>query len=400
MIFRDKKPHPSGRSKREDETLGPAGLVIAPTPVPTSGSALHRHLSQLLEKKPSTGELFPELDGVRGLAVLLVLASHTNLFHLRGTGAVGVWLFFVLSSFLLTRIMRRRLPGSLGVRELCMYIVRRIARVIPTYYVVLAIVTLVDAKPLDWFLRHCVFLLADGHFWSIPQEELFYVFLPLLIAPLYLLDRFLKVPAVVSALILMGLGIKLGFPFFLLPANGSYSSFYLSIFLTGFFLAHLWEAGWFQGLVRSDRIRPVANALGVFALGSFALASPEVLAAIKRATGASFEPAYWGWTYSQRFAVVSAILLVTSLTPGAWTHRLFSSFSFRLLGVLSFGIYLVHYRILGALVHSGWFSNAPLLFLTTLACSIVAALLLELVIEGPAMRIGKALNQKIAKPHP
>jgi len=368
-----------------------------PSCAPNRESRLRRHLSRLLEKKPSTGELFPALDGVRGLAVLLVLASHTNLFHLRGTGAVGVWLFFVLSSFLLTRIMRCRLPGSLGARELCMYIVRRIARVIPPYYVVLAIVALVDHKPLDWFFRHCVFLLADGHFWSIPQEELFYVLLPLLIAAVYLLDRFIKVPVALSAALLLWLGIQKGFPFFMLPANGSYSSFYVSIFLTGFFIAHLWEAGWFLKLVRSNRFRIVANVLGVTALGSFVLSSLEILTAIKQATGWSFEPAYWGWTYSQRFAVVSAILLVSTLTPGSWTHHLFSSAPFRLLGVLSFSIYLVHYRILGALNHSGWFSDATLLFFATLVCSTLAALLLELIVEGPAMRIGKTLNQKIAK---
>ena len=57
----------------------------------------------------------PALDGLRGLAILLVVASHLSLPVFHFAGAVGVTLFFVLSGYLITGILTRQADSG-GVR--------------------------------------------------------------------------------------------------------------------------------------------------------------------------------------------------------------------------------------------------------------------------------------------
>ncbi|MCG8591682.1 MAG: hypothetical protein MJE66_20480, partial [Proteobacteria bacterium] len=60
-------------------------------------------LRDVVEKRPAEGTNLDALDGIRGVAVLIVVASHTDGLGLEGHGGAGVWLFFGLSAFLLTR---------------------------------------------------------------------------------------------------------------------------------------------------------------------------------------------------------------------------------------------------------------------------------------------------------
>jgi peptidoglycan/LPS O-acetylase OafA/YrhL len=65
----------------------------------------HRHVQP--PSQSATLRYIPGLDGIRGLAVLDVVIDHTGLGLLPG-GYVGVDVFFVLSGFLITRILVRR----------------------------------------------------------------------------------------------------------------------------------------------------------------------------------------------------------------------------------------------------------------------------------------------------
>jgi peptidoglycan/LPS O-acetylase OafA/YrhL len=140
----------------------------------------------------------PELDGLRAVAVLAVV-----LYHLHGPqapilgGFLGVDLFFVLSGFLITRLLledhRRR--GSISLRS---FYRRRMARLFPALAVVLAFVTL-DAVtigsggPRTQLLAGVAatigysanWLWGTGHafgtldaMWSLSVEEQFYVVWP------------------------------------------------------------------------------------------------------------------------------------------------------------------------------------------------------------------------------
>lgn len=152
----------------------------------------------------------PALDGIRGIAILGVLAVHTagrvipaNLAEriycaIAGFGSLGVDVFFVLSGFLITGILMNTKNDERYFRN---FIVRRALRIFPLYYGVLALVFLVSripalAGPVVWKIH-----LAEpwawtylfnfymgrigqwtvpfiGHFWSLAIEEQFYLLWP------------------------------------------------------------------------------------------------------------------------------------------------------------------------------------------------------------------------------
>jgi peptidoglycan/LPS O-acetylase OafA/YrhL len=156
------------------------------------------------------------LDGVRGLAILLVLVYHFTLgmrssdlisrlfLKLMAIGWCGVDLFFVLSGFLITGILIDAKESPHRFRN---FYARRALRIFPLYYgiliVTLVFLPLVTGRPealaaLDdagiWLWAYGANVLASlrdawfplGHFWSLAVEEHFYIFWP---AVVLLCDR-------------------------------------------------------------------------------------------------------------------------------------------------------------------------------------------------------------------
>ena len=148
-------------------------------------------------------------DGVRALALIAVFFQHyTHFGAAYSTGGYGVWTFFVLSGFLIVRILageRGRIEAGETSRgsALRRFFWRRTLRIFPIYYLVLALFTVMTA--LHWVADftwpaagwHAVYLsniyFANvaghwvgrfGHFWSLAIEEQFY----LLAAPAILLS--------------------------------------------------------------------------------------------------------------------------------------------------------------------------------------------------------------------
>src|SRR5690242_16250050 len=91
---------------------------------------------------PGAEKYSPALDGVRGLAVLAVVAFHSRESWFPG-GFVGVDIFFVLSGFLITRILiaERRRTGTVSFRR---FYIRRGLRLLPALVVVCILVTAAD----------------------------------------------------------------------------------------------------------------------------------------------------------------------------------------------------------------------------------------------------------------
>lgn len=142
----------------------------------------------------------PELDGFRGLAVLLVIIGRYLEFrgwnaHVRSLAQsaahLGVLLFFVLSGFLITGLLyrERSLTGSLDFKR---FYIRRALRLLPALLLFLSTVTLLmsfglitDVSKTE--LLVCLFYLRNifghslsiGHLWSLSLEEQFYLVWPL-----------------------------------------------------------------------------------------------------------------------------------------------------------------------------------------------------------------------------
>ena len=156
----------------------------------------------------------PALDGVRGLAVLMVLVFHfvgamapSNMIErvivrVTNYGSFGVELFFVLSGFLITGILYDSWHKPNYFRN---FYARRSLRIFPLYYGVLVLVFfvaplipilrgeelsyLVDRQAWAWLYGINIYLAKEGswsfsyieHFWSLAIEEHFYLFWPLVV---------------------------------------------------------------------------------------------------------------------------------------------------------------------------------------------------------------------------
>ncbi len=172
---------------------------------------------QVTGKRQSSAAYIPALDGVRGVAILLVLTCHwvQSIFSLpihgylsaaaipmAFIGHTGVDLFFVLSGFLITRILLGARSNPSGIKN---FLIRRALRIFPLYYLVLFIVlVLVPAdirhhqlrmNPNDtglvWLwvygsnfadiFHHDWLYGALDHFWSLSVEEHFYWIWPIVV---------------------------------------------------------------------------------------------------------------------------------------------------------------------------------------------------------------------------
>ncbi len=139
-------------------------------------------------------DVIPQLDGLRALAVLLVLWEHLP-DNLLGRplklaalalqpGYFGVDLFFVLSGFLITRILLFNRENGVSLKD---FMIRRMARIFPVYYALLAILSVFAFGPyLIWcatYLSNFAFSFDRSpnpmrHTWSLCVEEHFYLVWP------------------------------------------------------------------------------------------------------------------------------------------------------------------------------------------------------------------------------
>jgi peptidoglycan/LPS O-acetylase OafA/YrhL len=159
----------------------------------------------------SSSRHYPELDGIRGLALLFVLVFHLSLDgpknsfqYIADLGWCGVDLFFVLSGFLITGILIDAKGSDRYFRE---FFERRLRRIAPLYYVTVAVIfwfalplarrlgspapwTAIPSGEQIWFWLplanlHSAFGFFQGepigHFWSLAVEEQFYLVWPLVI---------------------------------------------------------------------------------------------------------------------------------------------------------------------------------------------------------------------------
>lgn len=321
------------------------------------------------------------LDGLRGLAVLVVLGSHFSNAGLlpspglSGSGKLGVYLFFALSAFLLTRILLRRPPaGFADARLWADYALRRVLRIWPLYLVVLLaswVATLAGIEAWHYrmqtpaLLRHLALLEGRSVLWSIPVEFKYYLWLPLVaLALAWMAARrwpwWAEAGVVVAALALA----TLVWPPVQAQANDVRLGPYLAIFLCGAYAARL-----DQRFAQQRRGGPAwERAWGLLAALALVAAVLMVPAGWAIATGAPFDPQRTHRWFLAAGVAWSALLLAVLHGP-AWLRAVFSSRPMRWAGVVSFSAYLWHMPVLDALRHAGWtgFPGAVLLALAAVA---------------------------------
>lgn len=145
---------------------------------------------------PKQMPYLPQLDGVRAVAILIVFVAHCGYGHLV-PGGFGVTVFFFLSGYLITTLLRieRANAGSVSLQA---FYLRRALRILPPMYLTLAITGgLYAAGLLDWMPVETAAILGQATFltnypglfdteavlpvplWSLAIEEHFYLIFPL-----------------------------------------------------------------------------------------------------------------------------------------------------------------------------------------------------------------------------
>lgn len=206
----------------------------------------------------------PDIEGMRAIAIGLVLVYHAGVRQLPG-GFVGVDVFFVISGFLITSLLVRELEST-GRISLSRFYARRAKRLLPATGLVLvatAILTWWTVSAVDWrafgmdivsaalyivnwrladrsvdYLAEDVGASPVQHFWSLAVEEQFYIVWPLLIVALaWWLRRHgrLRLRPVLTAGILAVIVPSLAYSVYL-TANSPATAFFVTP-------TRLWELG-------------------------------------------------------------------------------------------------------------------------------------------------------------
>jgi peptidoglycan/LPS O-acetylase OafA/YrhL len=348
-----------------------------------------------------SGFFIPSLDGLRGLAVLLVFFYHA-LPAWPLPGGLGVTVFFFLSGFLITTLLRREIEASRTIGFWNFYL-RRALRILPLFYLVLVVTGLFKLwlEPEGLNVRAMIAIGAHlGNYWGILQgwggmpaasrvvwslaiEEHFYLLFPafLLILTRVFTDRRRQALAVVAlCAIVLTWRCYLVWHLHVPRVRVSIASdTRIDSILFGCALA-LW------GNPILDRTRISARTwLGIFLPLSLTTISICFLGRLSIAFGETVR-------YSLESVALIPIFVTAVRYPSALPFRWLNGPTMTYFGSRSYSLYLIHLGVLGSLSRLGTptFLLAPVGLLVSLAASELAFL----IIEAPCAR----LRAKLAIP--
>ncbi len=361
------------------------------------------------------------LDGVRGFAVLIVFLSHSSgrelfpadFLQLQGIGHIGVYLFFVLSSWLLTSIVLREIDET-GTVRLGSYFLRRGFRIVPLYFCVILSVHAyqqITGSESRYYLyindgtagllKHLVFYRGDTVFWTIPCEVTFYLLLPFIAMALAKRPR-ITVPVLAILAILFSVWtVKLYYrrwsgPPFPKVVDIVHHSQFLEVFLIG--VVGAWAAHLFRDRIVLKplvwRILESVVALALIALLWYLCAvTCEKFLWYERS---DYRFRFQSWLFALVFV---ALIFVVEKFPQGYLARFFDNRILRFMGVLGFSWYLLHFPIFylitafreqSGVTFSG--ENAFYFLLSWVACGLVSLLTFRFI-EKPGISLGRRFER-------
>jgi peptidoglycan/LPS O-acetylase OafA/YrhL len=354
----------------------------------------------------------PELDGLRGVAILMVLSFHfinnqltgaqfgfkSSLAKITSFGWIGVDLFFVLSGFLIGSILIRNKRSK---NYFSTFYIRRLVRIMPNYYLLLVVFLIISAIPTfqsnyfltgnrviptwSYFAMIHNFFMAGQHnlgntsisiAWSIGIEEQFYIVFPFIVY--FLKDRWL--PYALGAAILTAITMR-----------GTYSNWVPAYTL----LSCRMDAISFGALIAW------ANFHYDLRLITKKFFPWLVMIAIADALVCAF--LYYryndlGPVRNTLFSILFSIFTVFTLTYNSgWLGQLLRNKLLMWIGTISYSLYLFHYMILGIFNH--FLGNHTGVAITdgksvlftciALATSLFVARMVFVFLETPMVKWGK-----------
>ncbi len=373
------------------------------------------HAPRRAVKRRAPGDVAPPLrhvralDGVRGLAVCAVLAFHGGYLH---GGYLGVDLFFVLSGFLITRLIVDDLVRDrFSPRE---FWARRARRLLPACWVMLAVV-LVAATSLvrptelaalrgdafatlgyiaNWWqiaTSSSYFALFNTpsplqHTWSLAIEEQLYVLWPLLLIALWRIGRRRVGVLAFAAAALASMSLLEGAVLYTSADDGA-RVYYgtdtraASVLIGALAAMLVWRFG--PAIARWRRTGLVLSCVAVIVV-----------------TGAWVHGNSGKWLYDGGLgglAILSAIVLaVVTTQPSGLVHRVLSPRPLVAIGIISYGVYLYHWPLFVWLSPDRTGMHGPSLFALRLVATFSAAIVSYVLIERPYRRRRWAFSLRAA----
>lgn len=337
------------------------------------------------------------LDGMRGFAALIVILSHTsnssmfffpNL-NAYGTGKSGVFLFFLLSSFLLSRALIKKGKSAFSFAAMSLYAERRFFRIYPLYitYLLLALISTfllstlfgLENKGIPFsldtleFLKHLTLLEGKGVTWSITVEFKFYFLLPIIILCCFYIRKNLGLLSEIIFLVILIVISQMISPQEESLRNDSRLLPYICIFLFGTLLAVI-QCEIESGRIKKKVIKPFLYA-GYLSAAVLVLMSPSVFSIFQGETSKDIFHRYF-----IEYSILWGIILLSVINFDSILATFFRMKWLCFYGSISFSIYLFHpifINVAGKLAISGYLAAWFVLFLSTIT-SFICFRILEL----------------------
>ncbi len=303
----------------------------------------------------TAGSFRPDVQGLRAVAVLLVVLYHARLPGLSG-GYVGVDVFFVISGFLITQLLARELTTT-GRIAFGQFYARRVRRILPASFLVLAVTAVVGMAVMSplrtaGFLRTVaatafyasnILFAQQGtdylaeldpsplqHYWSLAVEEQFYLLWPLALVVAWRLGR--RSVSSLLAACAVGCTVSFGLSVLLTPVRPPWAFFLLP--------TRAWELG-VGALVAlaAARLRPVLRATPVLALAGAVLVLGSAVVFDEHTP-------FPGAAAVVPVAGTALVLLAGTAVRRGPVALVLSTRPAQTLGELSYSIYLWHWPLL------------------------------------------------------
>jgi peptidoglycan/LPS O-acetylase OafA/YrhL len=349
----------------------------------------------------------PSLDGLRALSFLLVFAGHVGLDRYV-PGGFGVTVFFFLSGFLIASLMRVEF-ARFGAVDLGQFWLRRALRILPPFYLVLLLATLlatliepganvsegaVVARALHvtnyWLIFHGYAgePPGTGVYWSLAVEEHFYLLYPWL----YLAMQKLRVSAarqaqlfwILCALVLLWrcvlvLALRV-------PADRTYmgSDTRLDSILFGCALA-LWKNPVLDPPALAARVwKYVVTPLAILLLVvCMAIPNPEFRETMR---------------YSLQGVALTFLFVAVIRFQDTAYFRILNWRPIAFIGVLSYSLYLLHYAVILGVRNTLSSLHPALQGLIALLVSLTLAGAIYVLVERPCARLRRRLRRSSSVP--
>lgn len=369
--------------------------------------------------------LYPELDGIRAIAILLVLARHATLIRREGhapfwplggydaatlwlNGWAGVDLFFVLSGLLITLQLDRIFRSGGSPSAFGAYVKRRVMRILPAYYVWLFVCVSgvlffapINHENMGFRVAYHLLLLQDYlpadivvAFWSLGVEEKFYLLAPLLVGALRTRSASVVIASllgialfcmVIRAGIWLQLAHPLDYPIFFRamrsPFHASFDGLSIGM-LIGLLVVRKEQLPWLE----DKRVAKALTLFGVIASLFLLTVRVHLDGDIGLITGAGIALAF--------ALAFGALVLGLVLGRFPLAISLLGGRFLRLFAKLSYSLYLVHFVFVNVtdvmLARSfAWYAEAsigmrlPVHFVVYSSVSMLVAMALHVFIEKP-----------------